>query len=145
MPAYTIVAPPLKEVRDALWARIDTDDNTSEYTLAREGRPADFPYLVVGPAYKGSQQTQYGWNVIVQVEAYAASTAGGSHQVSTMIRAVYEALSSGPLSVTKPGGGTYDSPAPVVEDDVLNVDLQDPVTNELYSQRIVRFRFFISE
>jgi hypothetical protein len=145
MASYTIVTPPLHEVRAAVWSRLDTDDNTSAYNLAKEGRPVEFPYLVVGSCYKGAQHTTYGWNVVVQIEAYAASTAGGSKQVSDMIRNVYEALSASGLQVAKPSSGYYDVPAPVVEEDVLTTDMVDPVTQELYAQRLVRLRFFVSE
>jgi hypothetical protein len=137
MASYTIVTPPLHEVRAAVWSRLDTDDNTSAYNLAKEGRPVEFPYLVVGSCYKGAQHTTYGWNVVVQIEAYAASTAGGSKQVSDMIR--------NGLQVATPSSGYSAVPAPVVEEDVLTTDMVDPVTQELYAQRLVRLRFFVSE
>ena len=34
--------------------------------------------------------------------------------------------------------------ATTVEADVLNTDLTDPVTGELYAQRFVRFRFMLT-
>lgn len=149
MPSTTIVLSPLGPVRDAVYARIATDANTSGYTLATEGSQVSMPYLVVGPAYKGAGGTDPGLvaDVVVQVDAYAGRGDGGAAKVNAMMADVAEALSASGLTATvdtEAGSATSAAFAIVVEDDVLNPNLFDPDTKETYAQRFVRFRFIVT-
>lgn len=137
-----LVAPPLQEVREVVYSRLEGDASTSGYRLMKEGRSAAMPYLVVGPAYKGTGGTdpELGVHVIVQVDAYAQTERGGSNQVSDMIRAVYAALSSAPLVIDE----SYRDLAITVEADVLNTNQRDAVTDDFYAQRFARFNFLVS-
>lgn len=148
--SFTIHLTPLHDIRAAVWERIATSAHTSGYTLLAEGKQAEYPYLAVGPAYKGSggSDPKFGVHVVVQVDAYASSHGGGTHQVSQMQRAVTRALSEAPITVTLTleDGTTKESRPvpPAVEDDVLSADLVDQLGGPPYASRTVRYRFMIS-
>ncbi len=137
----TIIAPPLQDVREALWTRLTTHADTSGYTWMKEGHPAEMPYLAIGPAYKGSGGSDPDdWAyVVIQIDAYAEAKAGGSNKVSTMIEDVYTAISSSGIEF-----GGYAPMIPTIEDDVLNTNQWDGASKELYAQRFVRIRFLIT-
>jgi hypothetical protein len=140
MSQFAVIPPPINTVRKAVFARLQTSPSTSAFTLLREGQTAAFPYIAVSAAYKGSGGTdpEIGVNVIVQVEAYALASQGGTHKVTEMIEGVYSALST--AVVISP----YRPLTIMVEEDTLNSNLVIDPTNEIYAQRLVRFRFLIT-
>ena len=148
--AQPVLLAPLNAVRTAVYDRLNTDANTSGYTLAKEGGSAAFPYLVVGPAYKGSGGTDpdLGVVVLVQVDAFASTSGGGAFRVSAMMDAVALALTADDLTVevrTADGPTVTSRPLTItIEDDVLNPDLRDAADGETYAQRFVRFRFLLT-
>ena len=150
MPQPVLIAP-LNAVRRAVYARIQADPATSAHALLGEGEAVDFPYLVVGPAYKGAGGTdpEYGIvSVILQVDAFVSTDGGGAFTAEQMLQDVALALSTTDLTVdVRLGDGTTATSQPLVvtiEDDVLNPTLRDAADGETYAQRFVRFRLGVT-
>ena len=148
--AQTVLVAPLNAVRRAVYARIEADPVTAAYTLASEGGQAAFPYIAVGPAYKGrgGVDPATGVRVNVQVEAYALATNGGAFRAEEMLQDVAVALSSADMTVTVrtlEGPEVTSEPLQVtIGDDVLTPDLRDSADGEVYAQRFARFEFLIT-
>jgi len=135
-----IIAPPLQAVRVAVWHRLNTHPATSGHTLLREGTPAAFPYYAVGPAYLGSGGTDTirPVRIVVQLEAYALSSEGGSSKVSDMMIDVETAVNAEPMSI--PGHQPF---LFIFEHAVINPHLEDFVGGEMYAQMIHRYQIIL--